>query len=867
MIHFLNMLIIKNINFKIKKCFLHSKQLSLVCLFYFAHNVICAAQPGNLDTTFNNNDLGFGNGDGPNRTVECSIIQSDGKILIGGWFEKYNNSYKGKIVRLNSDGTLDTSFNTGTGANDRVFALAIQNDGKIIIGGEFLNYNGIAIKRMARLNIDGTIDTSFNVGSSFDAKVNSIAIQSDGKIVVVGDFSSYNGFSCNKIARINLDGTFDNSFFSGIGFNNFVYKTIIQNDGKILIGGGFNSYNGSSINKLARINSDGSIDTTFNSGVGPSSSVRDLTVLPNGKIILAGDFLNYNGVIANKITRINENGTLDTSFNNFQGTNGSIFRSIVQNDGSILIAGTFTTCQGITCNKLAKLSANGIFDSTFVSPLDNTTTIYNINLQADGKIIVAGDIPPTGNYFVSIGYLKRIDSNGDFDTTFNKQTGFNGSLRDIKIQTDGKIIALGDNYFAFNGKVVNQISRINFNGSLDTTFNTGVGPDYGLHTCAIQSDGKIIVGGGFTSFDSVNTKKIARLNSNGDIDTSFNSGFIDNFGAVFTINIQNDDKIVIGGVFPNYSGVQVNNITRLNPDGSIDPSFYVGFGADNVINCSAIQSDGKILVGGDFMTIYNNNTMNRIARLNTDGSLDNTFNIGYGANGSIKALAIQPDGKIIIGGSFGYFNVVPRNNIARLNTDGSLDLTFNPGMGTNGIINTINIQSDGKIIIGGAFGYYNLIANNGIARLNTDGSYDNTFNTGSGIGPINNAGLNTIAIQSDGDILIGGNFTSYNNIGRNRIARIKGGVGVITQNKTSIEINTNLFSLFPNPNSGKFTLECKNCNGADITITSLIGNTIIKSKKVSDKIEFDLNDKPKGLYFLHITDQLHCNFVSKIIVE
>ncbi|MBL0025187.1 MAG: T9SS type A sorting domain-containing protein [Saprospiraceae bacterium] len=233
------------------------------------------------------------------------------------------------------------------------------------------------------------------------------------------------------------------------------------------------------------------------------------------------------------------------------------------------------------------------------------------------------------------------------------------------------------------------------------------------------------------------------------------------------IAIQNDGKIIIVGRFNSYNGTSRNRVARLNADGSLDETFNPGTGANDDVWSSAIQSDGRIIIGGNFTSV-NEMSRNRIARLNADGSLDGTFNPGTGANDDVWSSAIQSDGRIIIGGNFTTYGGTARNRITRLNPDGSLDASFNPNTGVNDRVRSSAIQTDGKIIIGGLFTFVNGTSRNRVARLNTDGSLDITFNPGTGADEF----VYTITIQSDRKIIIGGNFTLYNGTGRNRIARI-----------------------------------------------------------------------------------------------
>jgi len=172
--------------------------------------------------------------------------------------------------------------------------------------------------------------------------------------------------------------------------------------------------------------------------------------------------------------------------------------------------------------------------------------------------------------------------------------------------------------------------------------------------------------------------------------------------TVFTTALQPDGKVIIGGQFTTYNGTARNCIARLNADGSLDATFNPGSGADGTVLTTALQPDGKVIIGG-FFTTYNGTARNRIARLNADGSLDATFNPGSGASHTVRTIALQPDGKVIIGGNFTTYNGTARARMARLNADGSLDATFNPGLGADGTVRTIALQPDGKVIIGGDF--------------------------------------------------------------------------------------------------------------------------------------------------------------------
>ncbi|MBW8051212.1 MAG: T9SS type A sorting domain-containing protein [Cytophagales bacterium] len=677
----------------------------LLFLSLFLHIIFCAkAQPsGSIDLSFNPTDIGFGFGDGANSIVRTTSIQSDGKIIIGGDFTSYNGISRNHIARLNADGTPDSTFTVGTGANNRVYTTSIQSDGKIIIGGVFTIYNGTVINRIARLNTDGTLDSTFTVGTGANSDVETTSIQSDGKIIIGGGFSSYNGTAINYITRLNTDGTLDSTFTVGTGADNTVFTTSIQSDGKIIIGGWFTFYNGTAINRIARLNTDGTLDSTFTVGTGANWTVSTTSIQPDGKIIIGGGFTTYNGTARNSIARLNADGTLDS--------------------------------------------------------------------------------------------------------TFTVGTGASSTVRTTSLQSDGKII-IGGNFTSYNGTGRNYIARLNADGTLDGTFTVGTGANWYVRTTYIQSDGKIIIGGWFTS----------------------------------------------------YNGTAINRIARLNADGTLDGTFTVGTGANSVVGTTSIQSDGKIIIGGQF-TSYNGTTINRIARLNADGTLDGTFNPGTGADNTVFPTSIQSDGKIIIGGWFTSYNGTAINRIARLNADGTLDGTFTVGTGANSYVWTTSIQSDGKIIIGGNFTSYNGTAINRIARLNTDGTLDGTFTVGPGANNV----VQTTSIQSDGKIIIGGWFTSYNGTGRNRIARLLNGTPATIQTSAAICSGCSILKIYPNPNTGKFNIVMNitparpaggQAENLELKIVNNLGQVLFREelkqfKGIYEK-QLDLNKYPVGIYNLQL---------------
>ena len=252
-------------------------------------------------------------GTGFNNTVTAFAIQTDGKILVCGSFTTLNDITRNRLVRLNSDGTVDTTFytNLGTGFNNGIQAIAVQTDGKILVGGQFTTFNGITRNRLVRLNSDGTHDAAFytNLGTGFDNDIRVIAIQTDGKILVGGYFTTLNGNTRNRLVRLNSDGTHDAAFYTnlGTGFDNHVTNVVLQTDGKILVGGWFTALNAITRNRLVRLNSDGTHDAAFYTNLGSAFGNNwtvAITVQTDGKILVGGEFLALNGITRMRLVRL-----------------------------------------------------------------------------------------------------------------------------------------------------------------------------------------------------------------------------------------------------------------------------------------------------------------------------------------------------------------------------------------------------------------------------------------------------------------------------------------------------------------------------------------------------------------------------------
>ncbi len=773
-----------------------------------------------LDKSFNGTGLrtdNFGNG---RDSLGGAALQPDGKIVVAGSSGRvYSGSesiYDMVVARFNTDGTLDETFGTACRkqgspplVNYGASAAAVQADGKILVAGTYSHPNGTGIGTansmyVLRCNADGSIDTTMSANLGRFGSASSLAIQPDGKIVTVGTSQlSITSPQSLAVVRFNTNGSLDTSFDSdGILTMPGVVglATVVQADGKILVGGA----------GLHRYNANGSLDTSFHfDGTAASSgtTIYSLAIQPDGKIVGGGS-----GSVGTtddfSVVRYNTDGTLDTSFD----TDGEVktpilsghdrLRSVViQPDGKIAVGGYVDN--GVNSDfALVRYNTDGSLDTSLdtdgkvTTPFLGEDNASELLLRPDGRMIAAGTTE-TGT--VSDFALAGYNTDGSLDASFGvggkvitDYGGQSAGANSVAIQSDGKIVVAGS---AGNGSNSDfAVTRYNPDGTLDTGFGAGgkvmtpiLSLDDVITSVAIQGNGKILAAGIAITSTDANSGDFAlvRYNPDGSLDTSF-----DGDGKVTTpigngddraygIVIQPDGKIVLAGDASMPGTERDFALVRFNVDGSLDSTFdsdgkvstHMGSHNDRVA-AVALQPDGKIIVGGD------DNVDFAIARYNSDGSLDTSFD-GDGKvttpiltlTDQIFSLAIQPDGKIVAGGAAsGPAN--PDFALARYNNDGSLDTSFDgdgkvttPILTSTDRIGTIKLLADGRIVAGGSADLSggSVLA---FARYNSNGSLDQTFDSDGKVTFAGANGASGMALDAQNRIVgVGGNGSLINGIG------------------------------------------------------------------------------------------------------
>jgi uncharacterized delta-60 repeat protein len=736
------------------------------------------AQPGSVDLTFNSTDNGYSNGDGFNGSISDAVELSDGSVVFGGSFSGFESTPVSYCAKMLTNGQLDNTFLGGVGANSIVNVLQPQSDGKLIIGGFFTSVQGQTRNYVARILSSGSIDLTFGTNQGPNAQVRAIEPMSDGKILIGGNFTSVDGVNVGRMARLNINGSYDASFNIGSGANGNIRCIRILSNGKILVGGEFTSFNGVACGRLVMLNADGSIDGSFNIGVGANFTVLNCAVQSDGKVLVGGQFNNFSGVNTGGLVRINANGTLDTPFHSAVYTNSGVTDFLIQNDGKIIFSGYFTQCcNGLNIKRMARVNQDGTIDNTFVNAGFNQAVLGILRLTS-GNLMAVGDYTAYGN--VAIEYANLMDTNGGYLPFIELPNAFNESVFSMANAGNGKIFAAGQ-FSGCNGVYTDRLVKLNADGSIDTSFPNG---SYSFSNGApsdilITSTGNVVLAGGYSCLFGVNSTYGAQLlsmtssgNLNWILPASTWTTYFGGQNSVQVVKETSNGSLIIGGSFSAFSGSPCGAIARLSSAGVIDNTFKTntGTGFNGIVTDIEILTNGKIFVVGYF-TSFNGTARNGVCLLNSDGTLDTSFNPGTGANSGVLSCQKQADGKLLIAGQFTTYNGATQNRMARLLMNGTLDNTFNIGSGPSGIVYEIDVQTSGKVLILGDFSFYNGVLTNDLARLNSDGSLDVTFNTGSGVA----SPMTTMIQRPNGNILVGGFFTSYKGTGRNRIVSINGG--------------------------------------------------------------------------------------------
>lgn len=889
----------------------------IITLFNFLIIVQFAAAQiqGTIDNSFLSENSGRKGAQGPTYDL---VEQADGKVVIAGQFSSYNQIERRSLVRINTDGSMDTAFNQTnffvggtTGSAPSITAVAIQSDGKIIVGGNFLANNGfpdfdLIAEDIVRLNSDGTVDQSFIAPENATpcGDIEDIVIQPDGKIIIVGNISFCLGSTIDNnenILRLNSDGSLDETFqVSANGFA--IEKAVLQSDGKIVVAGIFSDVNGESREGIARINSDGTLDMSFDIGTGFDDDVEAIAIQTDGKILAVGDFENYNGEPQPRIVRLNTDGSVDNSFDPgtsaeryFPSADASFPSDIesvaIQGDGKIIIGGNYNRFNGQVTSKVVRLNTDGSVDSGFNNLDDegfSTGSVFTTLVKTNGKILVGGAFQTLKQRRQS--RISQLNADGTVDSNFNRNIGPSEGYNSTDVN---KILQIANNSYMVIGRFreysdefSRNIVKIDMDGERDDSFSTGNtilnGFDDEVYDVAVQPDGKVVVVGEYEHYNQVPAGGIVRLNVDGSIDTSFNAGTgVETTGnaTIRTIQIQADGKFLIGGFFANYNGASAFGFARLNSDGSLDTSFDIGTGVSNSVEDIFSVSNNQFLISGP--NTYNGvSSTGRLYRIDADGTLDETFEVNAYESGRVRAVYELGNGQLYIGGFFtmGFGNAL--DPILRLNSDGSLDTAFDTEsimLTTNstGEVNALEVQADGKVIIGGRFREVGDRTIRGLARFNDDGSLDETFNpedlgadieTYAGLNEESLAEVRDLHLEDSGRLLIAGNFGTYNGQIKMPLLAVFADTPETLSVENVIENDDERLNVFPNPARSYVDVATKHTIESIVLYNSLGKTCATLSNLGQSHYRINTQILESGLYFLEVQSN-NQTFTKKLLIK
>ncbi|MBE2214177.1 MAG: delta-60 repeat domain-containing protein [Opitutaceae bacterium] len=758
----------------------------------------------------------------PDAAASVARVLADGSALIGSSFSRLTGSSQDDVslvtdllVQVDASATVDSGFvlNGGeAGASSYVAALAQQVGGRIYAAGSFSSSWGTLNSGITRFYPDGATDYTFSsqadapvlavaaletsddeeeeggpvawlestgdyrasfgrVGAAqLDGSVYAIAVQSDGKVIVGGDFVTSSVNVGDDLARLNADGTFDTSFNPSPDAS--IQAVALLPDGRMIIGGTFTKLGSTSHAYLARLNADGTLDASW--APTPNGAIQQVAVMADGSVYVAGVFTTFkpNGssttVTRSYAARIKADGTVDTEFD--PEPNATVYQIVPLSDGKVILGGTFTTIKGKARRYLGRVDAKGALDTAYY-PNPNGPVSRIVLADSTGGAIVAGEFSSfeqnDAGTSVSRSLVARVNSDGSLEETF--QPIPNNFVEDIAVHSDGTIVLSGS-FTAFRFEEGGTATRRNYlarflpAGTLDPLFNpnsNGV-----VYTVNRRADGSmliggsfnqlrpsavVVVGGEFQNFAESPTPYLARLNDDGSIDAYFTAR---PNGPVRALVEQSDGMLVVGGDFTEVAGAAQARLARLDPDGVVDPEFTPVI--DGSVHTLAVQGDDRVLIGGDFTTV-GGASRTRLARLLAGGGLDTSFNASVDVR--VSAIATQADGRILIGGAFTQVNGTSRSYLARLATDGTLDASFAPVL--DGAVYAIAAQADGAVLIGGAFTQVGGVARERVARLLPNGTLDTAFT------PEADGDVRALLLMADGRVVAGGAFTQFG--GRNML--------------------------------------------------------------------------------------------------
>lgn len=663
-----------------------------------------------------------------------------GKVVVFGQFSQFAGVRRNGIAGLNEDGSVDTSILPPfLGISLSVQGVEPAQDGSFLVATS---------AGVRKLFSNGKWDYDFSTASG-TWNVRSVLPRPNGRMVVAGGFALSN--QVRYVARLTESGAIDSTFTSStLQVGSAVHTLTADECGRLVITGVLRPANSTLVHAVMRLLPDGTIDPSFQNLSIDSEVLRALPI--GDRIVISGYFSEVDGVRSRGLAVLRGGGTVPEFLSvplRYQTAAG----------GSAIFYVTFSQCnepfvQWFRDGVAVPGATNLVFVISNATP--SLAGSYSVTASNTSGVVTS----PAAPLVVTRAPLKP----GSLDIGFYSGAGPDNSVTALDVDGDGRVVIAGD-FLSVDGVPRPGIARLGPDGSVDRSFNPGSGFTNTITSVTkfssviAREDGKVIVGGFFTRVGAESRYGLAQLNADGSVDEAFVPDFPEYGREVTAVIRQPDGRLMVG---------TTGGAHRLHADGANDPTFEREGSQGNVM-CLARYPDGRVLLGGSFSSGNGTGSL-RLIRVNSDGKRDLTFNQFFGTDSPVLSVQIDDHERIVIGGGFSTVNGSPARRIARLRPDGSIDGSFELQSGANFEILALAVQDDGKTYLAGSFTNFNAVYRGRIARLLDDGSLDDSFDPGLGADSV----VYALKLDAFGMLHLGGRFSTYNALRRPAVVRVIG---------------------------------------------------------------------------------------------
>ncbi|HTH48567.1 MAG TPA: hypothetical protein VMB21_13730, partial [Candidatus Limnocylindria bacterium] len=724
---------------------------------------------------------------GPDGPVYAMDQFPDGRIVIAGDFARVDGVRRHAIARLLPDGSLDTTFDAGTGPDDDIRSVVALADGRVLVGGRFQNWGSeAAADHVVRLKADGTIDHDFASTPRWDGEVTQLLLRADGSLMVLERLAEPIGLRTSLRHRF-ANGFLDGGFTPAIADGTVLNALALATNGDLLIAGRFTQFDHQAVTNLVRLKSDLTVDTTFvvPSGAG-ADALFSLAVANDGRVALGGAITN--GFARAFLVMLRPDGEPDPQFAPARPPTGLVDRLSFDVTGALAVV-----------EKYPYFAINSRFSPQGDS-LDVVPAFPTLQGAAPLRLADGGTLWAVQGVVTDLSWLARTWPNGSLDYQFNPgmETDADDALRwqinTVAAFPEGDAFVLGTYGPKTNAGTVTygfNLVRVDATGTTHSLTNSIV-PESNFASRPsrmLRGIGRqVYVAGGFSQINGdTGFPWLARLREDGSLDTAFKPGFPKPVSPTdahefYDLVQLGDGRLYAGGwvrVPPGqYTGELL--LARFMPDGTLDssfvplqPPFSGGDQSSGVFSLVALDDDHVLFWGqpgrsssaeAAFYTYAATTRSIPTPTPDPGPSLQGDT----GSSLDVSRLVRLSDGRVLVAGSFTRIAGVARRSLAVLRPDLSVDPGFDVGAGANSGISTAIQLTDGRILVAGAFTQWNGQSHRRLVLLQPDGRLDETFDIGTGPDDV----PYELIEQPDGRVLIGGRFANLDGRGPARIARL-----------------------------------------------------------------------------------------------